>query len=214
MLQIDIDAAEIDKNVRTAFHILGDVKAVLQKLNEAIEPQEHEDWISLVEGLKSVKPKEDFDPETVNPREMLRVLNRLLKDDAIIVTDVGQHQMWTAQTYEFTTPRTFVTSGGLGAMGFGLGAAVGAKTAFPQRQVVCISGDGCFHMNCAELSTMVAYNLPVVVVGHQQRRTRDGPAVAEAVLQSALLPDKPQPPDGLREAGRGLWGTGPAAYAG
>lgn len=164
ILQIDIDAAEIDKNVKTHAHILGDVKEVLQKLNEKLNKQDHEEWVSLVESFKKVKPKEDFDPETVNPREILRTLNRLLKKDAIIVTDVGQHQMWTAQTYEFSMPRTFITSGGLGTMGFGLGAAVGAQTAFPDRQVVCISGDGCFHMNCAEISTAVTYNLPIIIL--------------------------------------------------
>jgi acetolactate synthase-1/2/3 large subunit len=164
ILQFDIDAAEIDKNVKTQFHIVGDVKEVLQKLNAQLKKQDHSEWVAAIGALKQIKPKEDFDPETVNPREVLRILNRLLRKDAIIVTDVGQHQMWTAQTYEFSMPRTFITSGGLGTMGFGLGAAVGAKTAMPERQVVCISGDGCFHMNCAELSTAVTYNLPIIVI--------------------------------------------------
>jgi len=164
ILHIDIDAAEIDKNVKTTFHILGDVKKVLRRLNAGLERQQHGEWLQNIESFKGIKPKEDFDPATVNPREVLRTLNRLLKKDAIVTTDVGQHQMWTAQTYEFTQPRTFITSGGLGTMGFGLGAAIGAKTAFPNRQVVCISGDGSFHMNCAELATAVTYNLPVVVI--------------------------------------------------
>jgi len=164
ILHIDIDAAEIDKNVKTASHILGDVKQVLKKLNAAIGQQDHAGWVEQVTGCKSVAPKEEFEGDNVNPRDVLRALNRMLKKDAIITTDVGQHQMWTAQTYEFTMPRTFITSGGLGTMGFGVGAAIGAKTAWPERQVVCISGDGSFHMNCAELSTAVSYKIPIIVI--------------------------------------------------
>jgi acetolactate synthase-1/2/3 large subunit len=164
ILHIDIDAAEIDKNVKTAAHILGDVRQVLRKLNATVGQQDHAEWVEQVNACKLIAPKEEFDGDEVNPREVLRTLNRMLKKDAIITTDVGQHQMWTAQTYEFTMPRTFITSGGLGTMGFGVGAAIGAKTAFPGRQVVCISGDGSFHMNCAELSTAVSYNIPIVVI--------------------------------------------------
>lgn len=165
ILHIDIDAAEINKNIVSHHHIIGDVKEVLKRLNSRISDQQHVEWLAQIGAWKKQfdKPANDADTD-VKPQYLLERIQQLYGNDSIIVTDVGQHQMWTAQFCRFDHPRTFITSGGLGTMGFGLGAAIGAKTACPDKRVVLITGDGCFHMNCPELITAVMHDIPLTVV--------------------------------------------------
>ncbi len=165
ILHIDIDAAEINKNVVSHHHIIGDVKAVLKRLNAGMPAQKHGEWLEQIDAWKKQfnKPFSGGDAD-VKPQYLLEQVQQLAGSDAVIVTDVGQHQMWSAQFCRFDSPRTFITSGGLGTMGFGLGAALGVKTACPDKRVVLITGDGCFHMNCPELITGVMHDIPVTVV--------------------------------------------------
>ena len=173
IIHIDVDAAEIDKNVPTHHHIVGDVGRVLAGLNELLPQLNHSVWNTQVaewqncdriDGEAGPEKITSAVPSTVTPQYVIGTIRSLAMEDTIIVTDVGQHQMWTAQYYPFTLPRTFLTSGGLGTMGYGLGAAIGAQKAFPNRRVVLISGDGSFHMNCNELATAVNYGLPITIV--------------------------------------------------
>ncbi|MCL2080766.1 MAG: biosynthetic-type acetolactate synthase large subunit [Oscillospiraceae bacterium] len=163
LIHLDIDPAEFDKNVTCDLHIRGSAEVVLERL---LIPENQDDgWIGDILRFKAEHPMPDGgDKRRINPRGLMRVIRRLAGEDAILVTDVGQHQMWAAQYYPFERPRSFVTSGGLGAMGFGLGAAIGAKAAAPDRPVVLVTGDGSFHMNLTELTTAVTHNLPVVIV--------------------------------------------------
>ena len=165
IIQIDIDEGEIDKNVQTDRHIIGDVKDVLTILNKYVEKKSHTQWLVQLEIWKQEKkvPKDNH-PGYVSPQDLLIALNRLKDDDDIIATDVGQHQMWVAQYSEIEDPRTLLTSGGMGTMGFGLGAAIGAQCAFPNKKVFLVTGDGSFHMNLNELVTLKSYNLPVIVL--------------------------------------------------
>ena len=165
IIQIDIDEGEIDKNVQTDRHIIGDVKDVLTILNKYVEKKSHTQWLVQLEIWKQEKkvPKDNH-PGYVSPQDLLIALNRLKDDDDIIATDVGQHQMWVAQYSEIEDPRTLLTSGGMGTMGFGLGAAIGAQCAFPNKKVFLVTGDGSFHMHLNELVTLKSYNLPVIVL--------------------------------------------------
>lgn len=163
IIQIDIDSAEIDKNVTTTMHVTGDLKEVLGKLEQALGPVTHHEWLGQVNEWK----KEDDTPiqeETIQAKDVIECVNELAGDDAIIATDVGQHQMWVAQHYHFNRPRSLCTSGGLGTMGYGMGAAIGAQVGSPERRVVLFSGDGSFHMNLNELATLASYEIPVVVI--------------------------------------------------
>ncbi|HEY8423348.1 MAG TPA: biosynthetic-type acetolactate synthase large subunit [Clostridia bacterium] len=161
VVHIDIDNAEINKNVNADAHILGDLKTVLETILPYINERKNPEWIARCNELKRTKVlKETF--HKVSPREILRSISKNTPDDQIIVTDVGQHQMWTAQTCSFEKPRTFVTSGGLGAMGFGMGAAIGSAIASKKR-VVLVTGDGSFHMNFNEVVTAVVQNLPIAI---------------------------------------------------
>ena len=165
VVHMDIDHAEFDKNVAVAARLAGNLKEVLGILVQRADRRAHPAWVGQVTGLKREIPALAADPDsTPDPLEILRTLRRLTPDDAIVATDVGQHQMWTAQHFEFRRPRTLLTSGGLGTMGYGLGAAIGAQAAFPNRRVVLISGDGSFHMNLNELTTLASYEFPIVVV--------------------------------------------------
>lgn len=165
IIHIDIDRAEIGKNVQVQCSIVGDLKDVLSSLTECIEQQNHDAWFKQIEAWRAeCMPAPGTDGVTPDPAHILNVLRTLTGEDDRIVTDVGQHQMWTAQTYRFLKPRTFLTSGGLGTMGYGLGAAVGAQVACPNKRVVLVSGDGSFHMNCNELVTLASYELPIVIV--------------------------------------------------
>ncbi len=164
ILQIDVDRAEIDKNIKTAAHLVGDAKAVLAALNERISQMEHSLWMQQIAAWKAAYPLPQTTGETLTPQCVLEVLHKATHGDAIVTTDVGQHQMWTAQYYSVNEPRHFITSGGLGTMGFGLGAAIGAQVANPSATVINVTGDGCFHMNLNELSTAAKEGLPVIDV--------------------------------------------------
>ncbi len=163
VLQIDVDPAEINKNVMTSASVIGDVKEVLKRLNPMLEQQNHSRWIKYINDLKVRFPMK-YDQDRLTGPYVVEEIYRATKGDAIICTDVGQHQMWTAQYYKFSKPRTLLTSGGLGTMGYGLGAAIGAKLAKPEKTVINIAGDGCFRMNMNELATASRYNIPVIEV--------------------------------------------------
>ena len=160
ILQIDIDEAEVNKNIHVAAALIGDAGQILSCLAESLEQQHHREWLSEISRRKEQFPLQVGEGLT-GPR-VIRELNALTPDDAIIVTEVGQHQMWAAQHYSYRNPRTFLTSGGLGTMGFGLGAAIGAQSAMPERVVVNVAGDGCFRMNMNELATVAREGLPLI----------------------------------------------------
>ncbi|MDO5337517.1 MAG: biosynthetic-type acetolactate synthase large subunit [Eubacteriales bacterium] len=163
ILQIDIDAAEINKNVIVDAYIEGDIKEVLRRLLEKVEPEQHPQWLAYIQELKEKYPLK-YDHTQLTGPYVIEKLYELTKGDAIVVTDVGQHQMWAAQYYKFKEPRTLLTSGGLGTMGYGLGAAIGAKIGRPDKTVVNIAGDGCFRMNLNELATAVRCNNPLIQI--------------------------------------------------
>lgn len=163
IVHIDVDGAEMDKNVHSDYHLRGDLKGVLQRLNKELPPASHEAWKEAIDNWKRPITMPDF-PHYVTPQRLVEAVDALTDDDAVIVTDVGQHQMWVAQYYKFKKPRTLVTSGGLGTMGFSMGAAIGAQCALREKKVVLFAGDGGFHMNLNELATMAAYQLPVVMI--------------------------------------------------
>ena len=165
VVHIDIDHAEFDKNVPAAVRVAGDLKEVLALLTAGNAPRRHEAWLAMLDGCRRAPARSGAGPEDApDPLAILQTLRRLTPDDVIVATDVGQHQMWTAQHFEMRAPRTFLTSGGLGTMGYGLGAAIGAQFGCPDRRVVLVSGDGSFHMNLNELTTLASYQLPVVVL--------------------------------------------------
>lgn len=166
IIQLDIDKAEINKNVKTDYSLIGDLKDTLQALTDTVEKSEHKDWISKVEewGKNSSVSETPMSDKYAHPYHIIDAVRELTGDDDIIVTDVGQHQMWVSQKYRFEKPRTWCTSGGLGTMGYGLGAAVGSAVAHPDRKIVLFTGDGSFHMNLNELATVRSYNLPIIVV--------------------------------------------------
>ncbi len=163
ILQIDVDAAEINKNVRVNFAIVGDLKRVLTGINEKLEQMDHSEWLAKIEEYKEKFPL-SYDNDKLTCPYIIEEIDKLTNGDAIISTDVGQHQMWTAQYYKFRKPRTFLTSGGLGTMGYGLGACIGAKVGNPDKLCINIAGDGCFRMNMNELATASRYDLPIVEV--------------------------------------------------
>ena len=163
ILHIDIDPAEINKNIKVDYSIIGNLRDVLRDLNKKLPQQHHEAWLKEVDELRKKFPL-GYDHSKLTCPYVIEKLDEITKGNAIIATDVGQHQMWAAQYYTFSKPRTFLTSGGLGTMGYGLGAAIGAKVAFPKRTVVNIGGDGCFRMNMNELATASRYNIPIVEI--------------------------------------------------
>ncbi len=163
ILQIDIDPAEIDKNVLTDASITGDVNAVLQILNSKLEQQEHPEWIAQIAEYKEKYPL-TYHPDVLTGPYVVEEIYRQTNGEAVISTEVGQNQMWAAQFYKYTKPRTLLTSGGLGTMGYGLGASIGAKMGVPDKIVVNIAGDGCFRMNMNEIATAARYNIPIIQV--------------------------------------------------
>ena len=168
ILQIDVDPAEINKNIHTHASIIGDLKVVLRKLNARLDPMNHEEWLQHVERMKDMYPLR-YDKNQLTGPFIMETIDELTKGDAIICTEVGQHQMWAAQYYKYRKPRTLLTSGGLGTMGYGLGASLGAKMAcgdmgHPDTPVFNIAGDGCFRMNMNEIATATRYNIPVIQV--------------------------------------------------
>ena len=167
ILQIDIDPAEINKNIIVSHSVIGDVKAVLDKIDEKLEQQRHTEWMEHIADYQKQYPL-TYPPVGLSGPYMVEKIYEMASD-AIIVTEVGQHQMWAAQYFKYKKPRTLLTSGGLGTMGYGLGAAIGAQTANPDKQVINIAGDGCFRMNMNELATAARQNLPlseVIVNNH------------------------------------------------
>lgn len=163
ILQIDIDAAEMNKNVLITEGVVGDIRVVLRALNERLEQQDHHEWIEKIMEYKNRYPL-TYHPEILTGPYIVEEIYRQTKGDALIVTEVGQHQMWAAQYYQYTKPRTFLTSGGLGTMGYGLGASLGAKVGCPQKTVINIAGDGCFRMNMNEIATAVRHQIPIIQV--------------------------------------------------
>lgn len=163
ILQFDIDAAEMNKNVLITEGVVGDIKTVLGILNERLEQQDHAEWVEKIMDYKKRYPL-SYHPDVLTGPYVVEEIYRQTKGDAVIVTEVGQHQMWAAQFYKFTKPRTLLTSGGLGTMGYGLGASIGAKTGLPDRTVVNIAGDGCFRMNMNEIATAVRHSIPIIQV--------------------------------------------------
>ena len=163
IVQFDVDAAEINKNIMVSASVIGDVKEILSRVNAKLAKQDHAEWIKKVQALAADKPL-SYHKDVLTGPYVMEKLYELTKGDAIISTEVGQHQMWAAQFYKYRAPRTLITSGGLGTMGYGLGASLGAKTAMPEKTVVNIAGDGCFRMNMNELATAVRYQIPVVEI--------------------------------------------------
>ena len=163
ILQIDIDPAEMNKNIIITQGIEGDIKKVLELLNKNLDQQDHGEWLKKVEEYKEKYPLK-YHPDGLTGPFIVEEIYRRTKGEALIVTEVGQHQMWAAQYYKYTKPHTLLTSGGLGTMGYGLGAALGAKTGCPDKTVINIAGDGCFRMNMNEIATAVRHNIPVIQV--------------------------------------------------
>lgn len=165
IVQLEIDEKEINKNVKVDKYVLGDVKEILTALTIGMDKQTHKEWIDVINEWKtqnSVKPS--LGDGFFSAQDVFEALNEIKADTDIMATDVGQHQMWAAQYNKAEAPRTFISSGGMGTMGFGMGAAIGAQMAHPDKRVVLVTGDGSFHMNLNELVTLKSYNLPVVVV--------------------------------------------------
>ena len=163
IVHIDVDAAEINKNIRVDASIVGDLKLVLTKLNGLLEKQQHDDWMNTIAGLKEKYPLK-YDTANLSCPYVIETIDRVTNGEAIITTDVGQHQMWAAQYYHYTKPRTFLSSGGLGTMGYGLGACIGAQLGEPDKICINIAGDGCFRMNMNELATASRYQIPIIQV--------------------------------------------------
>ena len=166
IIQLDIDKAEINKNVRIDYSLVGDLKDTLKKLTESVEKADHSEWTAMLSewAKKSGVTETPKSDKYAHPYHVIDIVRSLTKDDDIIVTDVGQHQMWVSQRYSFEKPRRWCTSGGLGTMGYGMGAAVGAAVAAPDKKVVLFTGDGSFHMNLNELATVCSYDLNITIV--------------------------------------------------
>ena len=163
VVQIDIDAAEINKNIRTEASIVGDLKEVLTIINERLPQVEHKEWVEHIQEWKRKYPL-NYDKSSLSCPYVIEELDRITGGEAIVTTDVGQHQMWAAQYYKYSKPRTFLSSGGLGTMGYGLGACIGAKMGKPDKICVNIAGDGCFRMNMNELATASRYDIPIIQI--------------------------------------------------
>lgn len=163
IIQFDVDPAEINKNILVTGSVIGDIKETLTRINGQLEQQHHDEWLSHISELKEKYPLTWHSQKLCGPY-MIEKIYEKTHGDAVIVTEVGQHQMWAAQFYKYSRPRHFLTSGGLGTMGYGLGAAIGAKTANPDKIVINIAGDGCFRMNMNEIATAVRQKLPLIQV--------------------------------------------------
>lgn len=163
VIHIDIDKAEINKNIHVDASLVGDLKQVLTKLNTMIEKKDNREWMDTIQEMKAKYPLK-YDDTQLSCPYVIEEIDRVTKGEAIITTDVGQHQMWAAQYYKYTAPRTFLSSGGLGTMGYGLGACIGAQVGQPDKLCINIAGDGCFRMNMNELATASRYNIPIIQV--------------------------------------------------
>ncbi len=164
VIQIDIDPAEINKNIKVAGSLVGNIKNVLERLTPLIEKKEKSKWNQQVDEWKTFVPDSWKKHSAMNPKVLCEYVAEKMGPDTIVTTEVGQHQMWVAQFYPFTKPRTFLTSGGLGTMGYGTGAAIGAQVGNPTKRVVHFAGDGSFRMNCNELATIGHYGLPIIIL--------------------------------------------------
>ncbi len=163
ILHLDVDPAEINKNIRATASVIGDVKEILIRIDKLLEKQDHSQWMAHIAEMKEQYPMVYPESGLTGPSVMEEIY-RQTNGDAIIVTEVGQHQMWAAQYFKYKNPRSFLSSGGLGTMGYGLGAAIGAQVANPDKQVINIAGDGCFRMNLNELMTAVRQQLPLIQI--------------------------------------------------
>ena len=163
IVQIDIDPVEINKNIRVNASIIGDVKEVLKRLNRKLEKHQHEEWVQSIMKLKDHYPLK-YNKDVLTGPGVVEEIYKVTGGDAIITTEVGQNQMWAAQFYKYKKPHTFITSGGLGTMGYGLGACIGAKVGKPDKTVINIAGDGCFRMNMNEIATAARYHIPIIQV--------------------------------------------------
>lgn len=163
ILQFDVDPAEINKNIKTDASVIGDALEILKRLNCKLEQQDHTDWVAHIQDMVKKYPLV-YPTDTLNGPSIMEKIYEITKGDAIITTDVGQHQMWAAQHYRFKRPRTLLTSGGLGTMGYGLGACIGAKVGCRDKVVINIAGDGCFRMNMNEIATATRYNIPIIEI--------------------------------------------------
>lgn len=162
ILHIDIDSAEMDKNINSNYHLRGSLKEVLPQLTQAIEQLDHTEWKNEINSFRRPFNQIQID-DYVNPQALIEAVDKATDENTIVVTDVGQHQMWAAQFYKYKQPRTLLTSGGLGTMGYSMGASIGASVGCPGRRVIMFAGDGGFHMNLTELATMASYNIPVIM---------------------------------------------------
>ena len=163
VIHIDVDAAEINKNIRTTASAVGDLKEILTLINKELPQMEHKVWCAHIKELKEKYPL-NYDDSSLSCPYIMEEIDRVTEGGAIITTDVGQHQMWAAQYYKYSEPRTFLSSGGLGTMGYGLGACIGAKMGKPDKVCINIAGDGCFRMNMNELATASRYQIPIIEV--------------------------------------------------
>ena len=163
ILQFDVDPAEINKNIRVDASVIGDVKVILRKLNARLDPMHHDEWVAHIERMKDMYPLR-YDKNLLTGPFVIEQIYEATRGEAVIVTEVGQHQMWAAQYYKYKNPRTLLTSGGLGTMGYGLGASIGAKLGCPDKVVINVAGDGCFRMNMNEIATAARYNIPIIQV--------------------------------------------------
>ncbi|WP_313559338.1 thiamine pyrophosphate-dependent enzyme, partial [Ruminiclostridium cellobioparum] len=164
VMHIDVDSAEVGKNISVDYPLVGNIKRILQTLIKGVEPKKDTEWVSKVNAWKEKYPlKYNKSSEVLRPQYIVERLHELTHGDAVITTEVGQHQMWAAQYYKYTRFRQFVSSGGLGTMGYGLGACIGAQLGRPDKKVINIAGDGSFRMNLNELATAVEYKLPIII---------------------------------------------------
>lgn len=163
ILQFDVDPAEVNKNVKTYASVIGDVKVILKKLNARLDPINHEEWLAHIDRMKDMYPMR-YEKSILTGPGIIEKIYEITKGDAVITTEVGQHQMWAAQFYQYKYPRSFITSGGLGTMGYGLGASLGAKMGCKDKVVINVAGDGCFRMNMNEIATATRYNIPIIQV--------------------------------------------------
>ena len=162
-MHIDIDPAEIGKNIVVDYPLIGDIKVILAKMNSLIKKKEYNGWNAKIDEWKKLYPLKLPQDDGLHPNYIIERIYDLTEGKAIITTEVGQHQIWAAQFYKYNSPRQFLSSGGLGTMGYGLGACIGAQIGMPGKKVINIAGDGSFRMNCNELATAVEYKLPVVI---------------------------------------------------
>lgn len=164
VIHIDVDPAEINKNIKADAFVIGDLKVVLQRLIPLLKEKKNEEWLQKMRGLKALNVEETSETGELTPEFLFRKLSELDDGSFVLTTEVGQHQMWASQFFKFKTPRTFISSGGLGTMGYGLGASIGAQMALKEKQVINIAGDGSFGMNCNELATAAKNKLPIIVI--------------------------------------------------